>query len=226
MYLPQVFLGTAMGGGLQPVQSKAPFGVPGFTWLIPSPCCPPSPLKTPLQFFPKVTVQNQHRSLWKTKFQNYYQPLLLNSASLKTPTLSIDPPIPFHKLLVSSQVFVQVLSEFLSNLNLTTACADVINLIFQMRNLYSWAYIIHPKSLSYSVAESNVNPGILTLTSVFFVPHSSCFQATKTHSLLLLQIHKQPKSTLPQRSSTHSLWPMELRQVKGKLGALWFSQWT
>lgn len=84
-----------------------------------------------------------------------------------------------------------MLSDFLSNLLLTGPVQMSLTPFSRWENLGSRAYITQSKSPSHPQAVSNLNPGILTLNPVFFVPHSSCSQATKVHSLLPIQTHKQ-----------------------------------
>lgn len=64
-------------------------------------------------------------------------------------------------------------------------------------NLGSRAYLIQSGSLSHPQAESNLNPGILTLNPMFFVPHSS-----NQSSQLTAYSDTQAKSALHLRSST------------------------
>lgn len=158
--------------------SQAQSGGPPLPWFIPHPCCPPSPVKTLLHFFPKVTVQNLRRSPWKTKSRNYSSTLTQSRLFENThvedlPSISI--------LQITNYLLTSICPSIFRFFGLISSwqrpCADAINLIFQRRK--SRAFITHPNSLSYSVSESNLNPGTLTLNPAFSVTHSSCFQAIK-----------------------------------------------
>lgn len=213
-YVPIPGLPWGSGGWwLQPAQHKAPLRDSPFTWLILPPCCPPSPLKTPLPFFHKVTVQSQRRSFWQTKSQNY--PDTPSQERLTENTQAEDwssDSIP-QLLIVYSQAWVRMLSDALSNLILITACADVITPIFQMRKLIFWSLDNSPNVTQLLGDRVECEPRCSDFNLVFFLPHSNCFQATKTHSLLPFEIHKQPKSTLHPCSSSHSLWSRELERL-------------
>ena len=183
-----------------------------FTWLILPPGCPPSPLKILLPFFPKVTAQSQRWSFWQTKSQNY--PATPSQERLTENTQVEDwssDSIP-QLLIVYSQAWVRMLSDSLSNLILITACADVITPIFQMRKLIFWSLDNSSSVIQLLGDRVECEPRCSDFNLVFFLPHSNCFQATKTHSLLPLERQKQPKSTLHPCSSSHSLWSRALER--------------
>lgn len=214
MYLSQVFLEAPVGGGLQPAQHKAPLRDPpshGSSYLPAAylPRWKPRSLS-----YPRSQRRTNIDHFDKTKSQNYPaippQERLTENTQVEDWSSNSIPQL----LIVYSQAWVQLLSDSLSNLILITTCADVITPIFQMRKLIFWSLDNSPSITQLPSDRVECEPRCpdFTRTPVFFLPHSNCFQATKTHSLLPLEIHKQPKSTLHPCFSSHSLWSRELER--------------
>lgn len=187
----------------------------GSIWRFPttmihsSPCCPPSAVKTSLHFFPKVTVQNQSWSFRKNTIPELFIHFDSTGTHWKHPRRGSSLSSHSINYYLLTSICLGAFRFFVWFNPYNRPVQMSLTPFSRWENLGSRAYLIQSGSLSHPQAESNLNPGILTLNPMFFVPHSS-----NQSSQLTAYSDTQAKSALHLRSSTQDLWPVELQWVK------------
>lgn len=154
-------------------------------------CCPTSQVKKKIIItnsisFPRSQYKTKvdHDKENKTQNLNLIYPLFLPK-EIHCRCINGIFLLDFHSESIYSKAFFQVLSHSLFDLILSIALWRRLAPFSRWRHLD--AYVSHPKPLKYPVAESNLNPGVLTLNLVLLLPPPSCSQATRSHSLPPLQ---------------------------------------